>query len=135
MGEIQFTYQAYIGIKNIMTTETINANDVINFTFTPNAAEKIQEIAKRENKENYGFRVRVMPGGCSGFQYDFYFEEKSESEDIVVENNGVKVFLDSMSAQMLAGSTLDYVDSLQGAGFKIDNPNATSSCGCGKSFS
>lgn len=82
-----------------------------------------------------GLRVGVVPGGCSGFQYSLNIEEKSNDGDIVLETNGLRVFVDAMSAQYLNGIEVDYVSSVMGSGFTFKNPNASGSCGCGSSFS
>ncbi|MGB3940122.1 MAG: iron-sulfur cluster insertion protein ErpA, partial [Candidatus Manganitrophaceae bacterium] len=99
------------------------------------AGEKVKEIMQGEQKTGYGLRVYVTGGGCSGYQYGMAFEETPAEEDSVLEMQGVKVFVDPYSAPMLEGTEVDYVDSLQGAGFAIKNPNAKSTCGCGQSFS
>jgi iron-sulfur cluster assembly protein len=101
-------------------------------TVTDKAANKIKEIIAQEKKE--GLRVGVIPGGCSGFQYSLELDEKSKDNDIVIEDKGIKLFIDKASMAKLNGADIDYVDSLQGAGFKVSNPNATKSCGCGSSF-
>lgn len=102
---------------------------------TETAVKKINELLKLEKKDGYGLRFQVLPGGCSGYQYGLDFEEKATNEDTVLMSNGIQVFIDPESLQMLKGVTLDYVESLQGGGFKISNPNAKKSCGCGSSFS
>ncbi len=99
------------------------------------AVAKLKKILKSQKKENYGLAVSVTPGGCSGFMYAMDFQKEPNKGDVVVEKNGVKIFIDSESSPMIRGANLDYVEGLQGSGFKIENPNATSSCGCGKSFS
>ncbi|HLG22943.1 MAG TPA: iron-sulfur cluster insertion protein ErpA [Candidatus Manganitrophaceae bacterium] len=104
-------------------------------TLTEKAGAKAKEIMEAEKKVNYGLRVYVSGGGCSGFQYGMAFEEKATDEDSVIEMHGVKLFVDPYSAPMLNGTEVDYVDNLQGAGFAIKNPNAKSTCGCGNSFS
>lgn len=102
---------------------------------TSNAAEKVAEIRDAEEiEEHYQLRVKVMGGGCSGFQYDLYFDELAEG-DMTFESNGVTLISDQMSFMYLMGTTIDYVEGLQGAGFKFENPNTTGSCGCGSSFS
>lgn len=102
---------------------------------TENAADKVREIREAEAIEpHYSLRVKVMGGGCSGFQYDLYFDEHAEG-DYVFESNGVKLVSDQMSFMYLMGTQIDYVEGLQGAGFKFNNPNTTGSCGCGSSFS
>jgi len=100
---------------------------------TEKAAEKIAELAKEDNKENYGLKFYVFPGGCSGFQYGMDFAEKADENDLVLEQHGIKLFVDKDSLDFVKGAKIDFVDSLQGSGFKIDNPNIKSSCGCGKS--
>ncbi len=101
---------------------------------TDKAASKISEMLKQHNKIGWALRIGVVPGGCSGFQYSMSFDEKPNDSDKVVEEKGVKIFVDEKSLDKLWGSRVDYIESLQGAGFKIDNPSATSGCGCGKSF-
>lgn len=99
------------------------------------AAGKVREIRSQESIEpNYALRVKVMGGGCSGFQYDLFFDEKAEG-DYEFESNGIALVSDQMSFMYLMGTTIDYVEGLQGAGFKFNNPNTTGSCGCGSSFS
>jgi len=103
---------------------------------TDGAAEKVAELIAAEGVEELlALRVSVKPGGCSGFNYDMYFDSEFADDDIVREFGGVKVVVDASSAELLNGSTLEYSDSLQGAGFHITNPNATRTCGCGNSFS
>lgn len=101
---------------------------------TDRAAKRINEIAASEPAKPL-FRVSVSGGGCSGFQYGFAFEPAAEADDVVLEKDGAKVLIDSISLGYLAGSEIDFVDELIGQAFKIKNPNATSSCGCGTSFS
>ena len=102
---------------------------------TAKAAEKVKEIQAAENIEaSYGLRLRVVGGGCSGFAYDLYFDQLTEM-DRTFDSHGVKLIVDEMSLQYLAGTTVDYVEGLQGAGFKFVNPNVKSTCGCGSSFS
>lgn len=103
-------------------------------SITKKAAEKITELQVKQKKEGQGLRVMVVPGGCSGFSYGFDWETKAQAEDVVVEEQGVKLFVDKNSMEQLKGSKLDYVDAFTGAGFRISNPNASSSCGCGQSF-
>jgi iron-sulfur cluster insertion protein len=101
---------------------------------TEKAGEKVKELLEAEQKTGYGLRVQVSGGGCSGFQYGMTFEEKANDGDQVIESYGIKLFVDSQSVPLLDGVKVDYVESVQGAGFAIQNPNAKSSCGCGKSF-
>lgn len=102
---------------------------------TEKAAEKVREIAKAEGLEGQGLRVQVKGGGCSGFQYDLYFDEKPGDMDEVIETHGVNIFVDPLSVQYLEGVQIDYVEGLHGAGFKFENPNVKGTCGCGSSFS
>lgn len=113
------------------TQQTDSKNEL---TITEHAAKKLFDFMKAEKKEGYGLRVAVVPGGCSGFSYALDFDKAAKEGDIVLDRHGVKVFLDKDSMQMMSGATIDYVEGLNGAGFKIENPNAHSSCGCGKSF-
>ena len=102
---------------------------------TPKAIEMVQAAMSQENLTGYGIRVGVVGGGCSGFQYSMDFEQAPKDGDITVEQDGIKLYVDSMSSMYLQGVTIDYVVGLQGAGFKFNNPNAKSTCGCGSSFS
>jgi len=104
-------------------------------TLTPPAVDKARELLATE-EDAVALRVGVRPGGCSGFSYEMFFDSKvDELEDFVKDYDGVKVAVDRQSAEMLQGAEVDFVDGLQGAGFKISNPNASRSCGCGSSFS
>lgn len=99
------------------------------------AATKIKEIRGEENiEDSYGLRLKVQGGGCSGFSYDLYFDQP-QAADKQLEINGVKLVVDQMSLMYLAGTEIDYVEGLHGAGFKFNNPNVKSTCGCGSSFS
>jgi iron-sulfur cluster assembly accessory protein len=102
---------------------------------TDKAVEMVKDAMSREGLVGYGIRVGVMGGGCSGFQYSMDFEQAPKEGDVTVEQAGVKLFVDSMSSMYLQGVTIDYVQGLHGAGFKFNNPNAKSTCGCGSSFS
>lgn len=106
-----------------------------NITISERAAIKIKSLLKSEPEAVNAFRVSVLGGGCSGFQYRFSFDSINNSNDIIIENHGVKVIIDILSANYLAGSEVDFTDDLIGATFAIKNPNATASCGCGTSFS
>lgn len=103
-------------------------------TVTDAAVEKISELIAAEGDESLALRMAVRPGGCSGFSYEMYFDSQIDDGDFVEEYGEVKVIVDPQSAEMVRGSTLDYKDGLMGAGFAIDNPNVTRSCGCGNSF-
>ena len=103
--------------------------------FTDNAAQKVKDLIDEEGNTELKLRVFVTGGGCSGFQYGFTFDEEQNEDDIVMEKNSVKLLIDPMSYQYLVGAVIDYSDGLEGAQFVIKNPNATSTCGCGSSFS
>jgi iron-sulfur cluster assembly accessory protein len=98
------------------------------------AVGKVKELLVAENKPGYGLRVAIHGGGCSGFQYGLTFENQERDNDQVLDLDGLKVYVDAMSGMYLEGVKIDYVDTLEGSGFKIDNPNATGTCGCGHSF-
>ena len=102
-------------------------------TMTSAAADKVKELLKQENDPTLGLRVFVAGGGCSGLQYGMTLDEEQDG-DTVVALDGIKLFVDDMSLGYITGSEVDYVDSLMGAGFTVNNPNAVSSCGCGHSF-
>ena len=99
------------------------------------AASKINELLAEEGKTGSGLRVFVQGGGCSGFQYGLMIEESGGAGDQVFESNGVRLFVDPVSVSYLKGAEVDFVDTVTGGGFTIKNPNATSTCGCGQSFS
>jgi len=103
--------------------------------FTDSAARKIGQLIAEEGNPNLKLRVYISGGGCSGFQYGFTFDEAMEDGDTCVEKLGVKLLVDPMSIQYLAGAEIDYKEDLQGAQFIIRNPNAATTCGCGSSFS
>lgn len=102
-------------------------------TVTTRAAARIREILDGE-EPGTSLRVSVLGGGCSGFQYDFGFDTSSQADDLVISEGGATVLIDPVSLPYLAGSQIDFVDELIGASFRITNPNATASCGCGTSF-
>lgn len=104
------------------------------FKVTEKAVQEILKVAKENNIEEPILRVRVVPGGCSGFQYAMGFDDKIEEGDHVFEYNGVKVVIDPFSMPYVNGAELDYVVDFMGGGFTIRNPNATGTCGCGSSF-
>lgn len=105
-------------------------------TLTKPATDKVRQLIEAEGQPELVLRVGVRPGGCSGFSYEMYFDsEVDELGDIISDFDGVRVAVDRESALMLDGAEVDYADGLQGAGFKISNPNQTRSCGCGQSFS
>jgi iron-sulfur cluster insertion protein len=103
--------------------------------FTESAAEKVRQLIVEEGNDNLKLRVFVQGGGCSGFQYGFTFDEEVADDDTTMTRNGVTLLIDAMSYQYLVGAEIDYKDDLDGAQFVIKNPNATTTCGCGSSFS
>ena len=105
------------------------------FVFTDSAASKVKELILEEGNPDLKLRVFVSGGGCSGFQYGFTFDEVTTDDDTALEKNGVTLLIDPMSYQYLVGAEIDYSEGLEGAQFVIKNPNATSTCGCGSSFS
>jgi iron-sulfur cluster assembly protein len=112
--------------------EDIDGNAPVNVT--QKAADKVLELLKQKQKEDYALRVGIKEGGCSGFEYTIVLDNEQNDDDKVIKQRGVKIFIDKKSLEFMQGSLIDYVDALQGAGFKISNPNAKSSCGCGQSF-
>lgn len=115
-----------LSIKSSRPQKTVNLTDT--------AVEKVGELIATENEPGLALRMAVRPGGCSGFSYEMYFDSQIDDTDMVEEFGDVKVVVDSQSAEMIRGSTLDYKEGLMEAGFAIDNPNVTRSCGCGNSF-
>jgi iron-sulfur cluster assembly accessory protein len=124
---------SYILLTNSYLMETVQENELI--TISSKAAEKVTEFMKQENKDNLYLRVYVSGGGCSGLSYGMGFEEKVDEDDAVINKNGVQVIVDNYSQKYLKGANIDYIESLIGSGFKINNPNVTKSCSCGHSFS
>ncbi len=102
---------------------------------TPKAIEMVKDAMQREGLHDYGIRIGVMGGGCAGFQYSMDFDKDARDGDMSFEQEGVRLLIDPMSSMYLQGVTIDYVVGLQGAGFKFNNPNARTTCGCGSSFS
>ena len=105
------------------------------FVFTDSAAEKVKNLIEEEGNPELKLRVFVTGGGCSGFQYGFTFDEAVNDDDTTMQKNGVTLLIDAMSYQYLVGAEIDYKEDLEGAQFVIKNPNATTTCGCGSSFS
>ncbi len=119
-------------MSQLVSIKPPKAREVVKVTDA--AAAKLRELLEAEGDPNLALRMAVRPGGCSGFSYEMFFDSQVEDDDHVVEYGGVKVVVDPQSAQKIHGSTLDYRDGLMGAGFAIDNPNVTRTCGCGNSF-
>ena len=114
---------------DIMDQETVDTVQL-----TDSAVEMVNQLLEQKAVPNHGLRVFVSGGGCSGMQYGMALEEEPRAYDHVVEQRGVRIFIDPTSMMYLDGATIDYVDSLMGGGFSIENPNAVSTCGCGHSF-
>lgn len=104
-------------------------------TLTENAVKKVRKLQQQENNQSLMLRVYVTGGGCSGFSYNFDFAEELDEDDASFDHDGVALVVDSLSYQYLAGSTIDYNEGLEGSRFIVNNPNATTTCGCGSSFS
>ncbi|MGI8812871.1 MAG: HesB/IscA family protein [Pyrinomonadaceae bacterium] len=113
------------------------AAPTIELTVSPSAAEEIKKFLATEDDlpETAGLRVRVVPGGCSGFQYSLNIEEESKTGDFILDQQDIRLFVDMFSAQYLNGITIDHTSNVMGSGFTFENPNATGGCGCGTSFS
>lgn len=104
-------------------------------SLTDNAVVKIKSLIAAKGNKNLKLRIYIVGGGCSGFQYGFNLDEKNEEDDLLLSFQGVFVVIDPMSFQYLQGACIDYVENLQGSQFKVQNPNAETTCGCGSSFS
>jgi iron-sulfur cluster assembly protein/iron-sulfur cluster insertion protein len=117
----------------VSTTSTSSPTET--FVLTEVAAAKVSELLEQEGNSELFLRVAVRPGGCSGFSYEMFFDSELVDDDLQSSTAGVRVVVDPASASLLVGASLDYKDGLQGAGFSINNPNATRTCGCGQSFS
>jgi iron-sulfur cluster assembly protein len=113
------------------------ATPTVELNVTESAAEEIKKFFEGEEdlSDTAGLRVRVVPGGCSGFQYSLNIEEDSRQGDFILDRHGIKLFVDMFSAQYLNGVVIDYTSNMMGSGFTFENPNATGGCGCGTSFS
>jgi iron-sulfur cluster assembly accessory protein len=126
---------AHAEANHAETAHAETAEDAPLVALSDKAAEKVREIRTEENIEDtYALRLKVQGGGCSGFSYDLYFDQAQET-DRACDVKGVKLICDEMSLMYLVGTEVDYVEGLQGAGFKFQNPNVKSTCGCGSSFS
>ena len=122
-------------MENTPDIEATGDTAMPGIVFTSAAARKVQELIMEEANPNLKLRVYISGGGCSGFQYGFSFDEVRTHDDIAVDNDGVTLLVDPLSFQYLMGAEVDYSESLQGAQFVIRNPNASTTCGCGSSFS
>ncbi len=120
-------------MTQILTIKSNQPQKTVNLT--PGAVSKVRELIAEENDPGLALRMAVRPGGCSGFSYEMFFDSEVDPNDIIEHFDDVRVLVDPDSAEMVRGSTLDYKDGLMGAGFAIENPNVTRTCGCGNSFS
>ena len=102
-------------------------------TLTEKAAGKVKALLEKENKKEYGLRVGITSGGCSGYMYEIGLEKEPKEDDVVIEDKGVKVFMNPQSIVFMKGSIVDYIETLQNSGFKVNNPNVKTTCGCGHS--
>ena len=123
-----------MAIEQQETVSTTSPADLAVVSMTSRAADKLKEIITKQGRDDLALRVYVTPGGCSGFSYGMTFAEGSEDDDTLIEQDGVRIVVDPMSAMYIKGSEIDFVDALMGGGFALRNPNAVSSCGCGQSF-
>ena len=114
---------------------TLRAPEGTALMLTNVAVEKVKEVMTRDGVKDGGLRIAIVGGGCSGFQYNLSLDESAREDDIIIEQGGVRLFLDPISQQYVYGTVIDYVNGLHGAGFKFVNPNANRTCGCGSSFS
>lgn len=112
-----------------------SAKEDLVITVTESAASKVKELIEAEGNTELALRVAVRPGGCSGLSYEMFFDSEFAADDIKAEFSGINVVVDSASAEYLSGASLDYKEGLMGAGFTVNNPNTTRTCGCGQSFS
>lgn len=130
-GMSQEQFETMLLQLNKVSSETPAGGEI---TITQKATDKINQILVQQQKEGWGLRVSVIPGGCSGYSYGFDFAKEPQKDDLTINANGIMLVTDNESMKFLRGAKIDYVDTLQGAGFKVSNPNATSGCGCGQSF-
>jgi iron-sulfur cluster assembly protein/iron-sulfur cluster insertion protein len=119
-------------VTQILSIKSTRPPEVV--SLTDSAVSKVRELIAAEGDAALSLRMAVRAGGCSGFSYEMYFDTEVEEDDLIVKYGDVKVVVDPASAERLRGSTLDYKDGLMGAGFAIENPNVTRTCGCGNSF-
>jgi iron-sulfur cluster assembly protein len=123
-----------MAVEETLITPVVADEEETLLTLLPAAAAKIQALLAERSLTEHGLRVFVAGGGCSGMQYGMAIEKEAGEFDTIVESSGVRIFVDPTSAMYLSGATVDYVDNLMGGGFRIENPNAVSTCGCGHSF-
>jgi len=120
--------------KNMLVEQTQNETTTEFITLTPTAVQAVRDLMEQRNLEDYALRIYISGGGCSGFQYGMALDNNFRESDLTSEFDGVKVLVDEVSINYLRGATVDYVNDVMSSGFKIENPNALASCGCGNSF-
>lgn len=108
--------------------------ETLALSLTDAAANRLQQLTREESNPDIGLRVYVYSGGCSGYRYGMMLEDAPSPEDMILEEKGIKVYVDGNSVKLLSGAQIDYIDTLMGAGFTVNNPNAVAACGCGSSF-
>ena len=118
-----------------MDSDLKSENSEPGLILTDSAIEQVKRLLARDKREDFGLRISITNGGCSGFSYQLKFEREAAPEDIVLMRDGINVYVDSASAPYLKGTVIDFVAGIYGGGFKFTNPNATGTCGCGTSFS
>lgn len=123
-----------LATKGAPSAQQIEEHAQADVILTELAAAKLKELLEKMQKTDHGIRVQVVRGGCAGYMYNMDFAQVKQADDTIMEQHDVRMFVDAESLKMLKGMTIDYVETLQGAGFKFDNPNAKASCGCGKSY-
>lgn len=128
-----FTDEEIDGLIEKLNDVLSEQTDLTTIALTPAAAEKYRAILKEEGKEGWGLRYGIRAGGCSGFEYDLDYAQEALPDDETFESHGIKIFVNKAMRDRLLGSEIDYIDGLHSSGFKISNPNAKGSCGCGKS--
>jgi iron-sulfur cluster assembly accessory protein len=126
---------SHLRLCALVTKRVIAVTDTTSMIFTDAAANKVRSLIQEEENDNLMLRVYITGGGCAGFSYGFTFDESLAEDDTQIINQGVKMVVDPMSYQYLQGSEVDYKEGLQGSQFTVKNPNATTTCGCGSSFS
>jgi iron-sulfur cluster assembly protein len=124
-------HQKRVTEKKFMSTPVDITNQV---TLTQSAAQAVHDVMANKNLQDYALRLFISGGGCSGYQYGLALDNNIRSEDTIIETDGIKLVVDDVSIKYLQGATVDYVEGMTASGFKIDNPNAAASCGCGQSF-
>jgi len=129
---IEHLTKKYLNLCAIQAEMQQTTKEVI-IILTEKAASKAKLLLEKENKQGYGLRVGITAGGCSSYMYEIGFEKAPKEHDMVIEEKGIRVFINPQSVSFIRGSTVDYIDSLTNAGFRINNPNVRTTCGCGHS--